>query len=128
MPDMPTGDPEQFYQAAPLLLVPDVPTTADYYRKVLGFQSDADGTSPEYTVVWRDNASVHLAKGEQPPSGVRIFFWVKDVNALHEDVKKRGAEIEVPIETRPYKIRDFSIRDPNGVLLVFGQDWHRLGS
>jgi hypothetical protein len=29
-----------------------------------------------------------------------------------------------PIETRPYEIRDFSIRDPNGVILVFGQDWH----
>ena len=124
MPDMPKGDPEQFYQGAPLLLVPDVPATADYYRKVLGFESDADGTSQEYTVVWRDNASVHLSPGEQPPIGVRIFFWVKDINALYEEVRERGAEIEMPIETRPYNIRDFSIRDPNGVLLVFGQDWY----
>ena len=124
MPDMPTGDPEQFYQGAPLLLVPDVPTTAGYYRKVLGFKSDPGGTASEYIVVWRDNASVHLAKGEQTPVGVRIFFWVKDVNALYEDVSRRGAEIEIPIETRPYKIRDFSILDPNGVLLVFAQDWY----
>lgn len=124
MPDMPTADPEQCYQGAPLLLVPDVPATADYYRKVLGFESDPDGTAPEYTVVWRDNASVHLAQGEQAPTGVRIFFWVKDVDGLHEDVCKRGAEIAVPLETRPHKIRDFAIRDPNGVLLVFGQDWH----
>ncbi len=124
MPDMPKGDPEQFYQGAPLLLVPDIATTADYYRKILGFKSDPGGTSSEYTVVWRDNASVHLARGEQALTGVRIFFWVKDVNALHEEVNKRGAEIVIPIETRPYKIRDFSIRDPNGVLLVFGQDWY----
>lgn len=123
MPDMPTGDPAQFYQGAPLLLVPDVTATADYYRKVLGFQSDAGGASPEYSVVWRDNASVHLAKGERAPTGVRIFFWVKDVNALHADIVRQGAEIAIPIETRPYKIRDFAIRDPNGVLLVFGQDW-----
>jgi predicted enzyme related to lactoylglutathione lyase len=124
MPDMPTADPEQFYQGAPLLLVPDVPATADYYRKVLGFTSDPEGTAPEYTVVWRDNASVHLARGEQAPTGVCIFFWVKDVDALYEDVSRRGAEIEVPIGTRSYKVRDFSIRDPNGLLLVFGQDSH----
>jgi predicted enzyme related to lactoylglutathione lyase len=123
MPDMPTGDPAQFYQGAPLLLVPDVVATADYYRKVLRFESDAEGTSPEYTVVWRDNAAVHLARGERAPTGVRIFFWVKDVNAIHEDVVARGAQIAIPIETRPYGIRDFAIRDPNAVLLVFGQDW-----
>jgi uncharacterized glyoxalase superfamily protein PhnB len=54
---------------------------------------------------------------------VRIFFWVKDVNALYEQVIKGGAAIAVPLETRPYGIRDFSILDPNGVLLVLGQDW-----
>jgi predicted enzyme related to lactoylglutathione lyase len=124
MPNMPTGNPEQFYQGAPLLSVPDVPATAAYYRKTLGFTSDPEAASPEYTVVWRDNASVHLTKGEKPPTGVRIFFWVKDVNALYDDVKKQGAEITIPIETRPYKIRDFAIRDPNGLVLVFGQDWY----
>ena len=124
MPSMPTGNPEQFYQGAPLLLVPDVLATAEYYRKVLGFMSDPGATTPEYSVVWRDNAAVHLAKGAQLPEGVRIFFWVKDVNGLYEDVTKQGVEIAIPIETRPYKIRDFSIRDPNGVLLVFGQNWY----
>ena len=124
MPNMPTADPEQFYQGAPLLLVPDVLATADYYRKTLGFQSDAEGSSPEYSVVWRDNASVHLAQGDGAPVGVRIFFWVKEVDALYQAVIERGAEIEAPIGTRPYKIRDFTIRDPNGVILVFGQDWY----
>ena len=125
MPDMPTADPEQFYQGAPLLTVPDVPATAAYYRAVLGFHSDPEGTSPDYTVVWRDNASVHLAAGGgEAPSGVRIFFWVKDVDALYADVRGRGAETVAPIATRPYGVRDFSIRDPNGVVLVFGQDAH----
>jgi uncharacterized glyoxalase superfamily protein PhnB len=72
--------------------------------------------------VWRDNAAVHLAKGEHVPTGVRVFFWVKDVNALYEQVIKQGATVAVPIGTRPYGVRDFSIRDPNGVEVVFGQD------
>jgi predicted enzyme related to lactoylglutathione lyase len=121
---MPTSSPAQFVQGSPLLEVPDVLATAEYYRKTLGFRSDAGAASSEYSVVWRDNAAVHLAKGESVPTGVRIFFWVKDVDALHQDVIARGAEIAMPIGTRPYGIRDFGLRDPNGVLLVFGQDWY----
>ena len=124
MPKLPTAHPEQFYQGAPLLLVPDVLATGEYYRTMLGFTSDLGADTPEYTVVWKDNAAVHLMQGEEPPRGVRIFFWVKDVDALYAEVTQRGAEIAVPIETRWYRIRDFSIRDPNGVLLVFGQDWY----
>jgi predicted enzyme related to lactoylglutathione lyase len=123
MPAVPTSNPEQFYQGAPLLLVPDVSATADFYRSILGFRSDPEAATPEYTVVWRDNAAVHLAKGERAPTGVRIFFWVKDVNALYEEIIKRGAAIAVPLETRPYGVRDFSICDPSGVLVVLGQDW-----
>jgi predicted enzyme related to lactoylglutathione lyase len=123
MPDVPTNNPEQFYQGAPLLLVPDVTATASFYRSVLGFKTDGGSATPEYSVVWRDNAAVHLAKGDRVPTGVRIFFWVKDVNALHAEVIGRGAAIAVPIGTRPYGVRDFSIRDPNGVEVVFGQDW-----
>lgn len=124
MPNVPTSTPEQFYQGAPLLLVPDVPATAAFYRRILGFTSDPGAATPEYTVVWRDNAAVHLAKGEDAPTGVRIFFWVKDVNTLYEEVLKRGAAIAVPIQTRPYGIRDFSMHDPNGVVVVLGQDWN----
>lgn len=123
MPDVPTSKPEQFYQGAPVLFVPDVPATAAFYRTVLGFRSDPGAGMPEYTVVWRDNAALHLAKGERAPTGVRIFFWVRDVNALYEDVIKQGVAIDVPIATRPYRVRDFSIRDPNGVVVVCGQDW-----
>lgn len=123
MPDIPTSNPAQFYQGAPVLLVPDVPAAAAFYRGILGFKSDPGADTPEYTVVWRDNAAVHFAKGEHAPMGVRIFFWVRDVNALYGEVIGRGVAIEVPIETRSYGIRDFAIRDPNGVMVVLGQDY-----
>ncbi len=41
MPDVPTNNPEQFYQGAPLLLVPDVSATADFYRRILGFNVES---------------------------------------------------------------------------------------
>jgi len=115
MPDVPTNNPEQFYQGAPVLSVPDVPTTAAFYRKMLGFRSDPGAETPEYTVVWRDNAAVHLAKGALVPTGVRIFFWVKDVNALYEEVIKRGApskfrsrRVPIGFATFPFATRTVS--------------------
>lgn len=123
MPNVPKSDVEQFYQAAPLLQVPDVRTTANYYRSVLGFQSDPDSVMDHYAVVWRENAAVHFTTGEGVPAGVRIFFWVKEVDRLYDEVRARGAQVVEPIGTRPYHIRDFSIRDLNGVELVYGQDW-----
>lgn len=122
MPDIPNSSAEQFYQGAPRLTVPDVASTAGFYRNVLGFTTDPGTESSDYCVVWRDNAAVHLARGEDPPTGVRIFFWVRDVDTLHEEIVNRGAEIDVPLGTRSYGVRDFSVRDPNGVVAVFGQD------
>jgi hypothetical protein len=60
MPNVPTSNPEQFYQGAPVLSVPDVTATAAFYRRMLGFTSDPGAETPEYAVVWRDNAAVHL--------------------------------------------------------------------
>ena len=50
MPDVPTSNPDQFYQGAPLLLVPDVRVTADFYRSVLGFKSDPEPA--RQSIVW----------------------------------------------------------------------------
>jgi hypothetical protein len=47
MPNVPTSNPEQFDQAAPLLLVPDVPATAVFSRRMLGFESDPGAATPE---------------------------------------------------------------------------------
>lgn len=106
----------------------DVPAAADFYRRILGFRTDEGAESPEYRVVWRDNAAVHFAKGERAPTGVRIFFRVKDVNALYAEVIDRGATIAAPIETRSYGIRDLSISDLLCALIVLGGCSHRPGA
>ena len=54
---------------------------------------------------------------------MRLFFWVRDVDMLYQEVVGRGVAIDVPIGTRLYGVRDFSIRDPNGVVVILGQDW-----
>jgi catechol 2,3-dioxygenase-like lactoylglutathione lyase family enzyme len=127
MPDRPTSSPAQIIQGAPLLSVPDVASAATFYRDVLGFRTDPEGTSDADTVVWRDNAAIHLARADRPPSGAGVFLWVEDVDAYHQEVVDRGAEVSVPLGNRPYGIRDFSVRDPDGITIVFGQDWYPDG-
>jgi catechol 2,3-dioxygenase-like lactoylglutathione lyase family enzyme len=120
MPNLPTATPTQFIQGAAALHVPDVKATATFYRDVLGFNCDFSGD--DYSVVWRDNSAIHFVKGDRNPTGVHLFQWVRDVDAYHREVVERGAEVIVELADRSYNMRDFSIRDPNGIVLVIGQD------
>ena len=120
MPNYPTANPAQFIQGAPVLHVPDVEAAAKYYRDVLGFISDFG--NQDYAIVWRDNSAIHFVKNDGSPSGVHLFQWVRDVDACYREVRERGAEITAEPGDRPYGIRDFNIRDLNGISIIFGQD------
>jgi len=121
MPDRPTSDPDQFIQGAPVLHVADVEATAAYYRDVLGFTWDFG--DEHYSVVWRDNSAIHMTRGDPgPPAGVHLFQWVRDVDAYHREIRDRGAEVLEEPTNRPYRIRERTVRDPNGIVVVFGQE------
>ncbi|HET6614186.1 MAG TPA: VOC family protein, partial [Kofleriaceae bacterium] len=75
-----------------------------------------------YAVVWSENAAIHFCSGTGEPAGVHLFIWVKDVDRLFDDLKKRGGTPISPPATQPYGIRECSFRDPNNVTLIFGQD------
>jgi catechol 2,3-dioxygenase-like lactoylglutathione lyase family enzyme len=120
MPDLPRSNPEQFIQGAPVLAVPDVKSTAAYYRDVLGFHWDFGDEN--YSVVWRDNSAVHLVKADTAPSGIRLFQWVQDVDALFRELQDRGVQVDSPPEDQSYGLREFRMKDPNGIELIFSQD------
>jgi predicted enzyme related to lactoylglutathione lyase len=120
MPALPSSDPEQFVQGAPVLHVPDVSATVAFYRDVLGFTCDfGDNT---YAVVWRDNSAIHFVRDEGSPRGVHLFQWVKDVDAYYREVVSRGATCAAEPTDQTYGIREFGLCDINGVEIVFGQD------
>ncbi len=120
MPALPTSNPSQFLQGAPVLHVPDVRAAATFYRDVLGFTWDFGDDG--YAVVWRDNSAVHFVRGEGAPAGVHLFQWVRDVDAYHNEIVGRGARVAAAPADRPYGIREFAVQDLNGVGIVFGQD------
>ena len=120
MPELPSSNPRQFVQGAPVLHVPDVAGTAAFYRDVLGFTWDFGDDS--YAVVWRDNSAIHFVKDETSPRGIHLFQWVKDVDAYYKEILDRGAHVEHGPVDQPYGIREFGVSDVNGVGVVFGQD------
>ena len=117
MPDPPTSDPRQFVQGAPVLHVPDVKATAAYYRDVLGFEWDFG--DEEYSVVWRDNSAIHFARDDRGPTGIHLFQWVRDVDSYYREIVDRGAEVIAEPTDRGYNIRELSVRDPNGIEVIF---------
>ena len=120
MPALPSSNPKQFVQGAPVLHVPDVSAAVAFYRDVMGFTCDfGDDT---YAVVWRDNSAIHFVRDESGPRGVHLFQWVKDVDAYYAEVVNRGAKDAAEPANQPYGIREFGLCDINGVEIVFGQD------
>jgi uncharacterized glyoxalase superfamily protein PhnB len=43
------------------------------------------------------------------------------IDSYYEQIRAAGAEIAVSIDDRPYGLRDFSVRDPSGNRLDFGE-------
>jgi hypothetical protein len=82
MPALPSSNPAQFVQGAPVLHVEDVKATAAFYRDVLGFTWDFGDEA--YAVVWRDNSAIHFVRDEGNPRGVHLFQWGKESTLIIE--------------------------------------------
>ena len=51
-----------------------------------------------------------------------VFFWVRDVRALHTELLSSGAEIVYGITYQAaYRMDEFAVRDSAGYVLGFGQ-------
>ena len=118
----------RIHRCSPVFAVLDPPKLADYYVKTFGFDVVGDPI-PEYAIVSREGYEIHFHLAAGQPSGNQgdedyrggAYFVVEDPDALHEELSGRGATVHCPLEDRPYGMRDFSVRDPEGYLLCFGK-------
>jgi len=128
---MPSESP-QILRAAAYFPVPDLIASADHYEQVLGFRREyVGGTPPEFAILSRDGFPImlklvprttRLAPNEQQGGTWDVFFWVRDVRTLHQELAGRGAEIVYgPIVQQAYNMEEFAVRDRDGYVLGFGQ-------
>ena len=121
----------KFERLSPQLVVPDVVTTAEYYRdelgfKILGYFADP----PVYAMVERDEVEIHFGKADGGATvqvneslrkglGNDFYIWVSDIDALFEELSGKNVEIvEGPVK-RIYESVEVVVKDCNGFQLVF---------
>ena len=115
--------PNRFESAVPILNVKSVPASLDYYVETLGFRKAWDwGTPPTFACVHRDEVSIFLCQDGQGGPGTWISVFLHDVDALHEEYKRRGAVIRQAPTNFPWGLREMNVEDPDGHRLRLGSD------
>jgi catechol 2,3-dioxygenase-like lactoylglutathione lyase family enzyme len=124
--------PVTFKSVAPQFVVPDVVTTAEYYRDQLGFRIlGYFADPPVFAMVARDGVELHFGKadGHRVPInedvrrglGTDAYIWVSDVRAVYEELSTKDVEIVEGPVTRIYNCTEVVIKDCNGFQLVFAE-------
>lgn len=117
--------------SAPILLVADVVTSANYYRDKLGFNYERC-EPPCFCMPHRDTHVVMLSQADDPKrigphykvteNMWNIYFWVDDVEAIYAEMKERGATIDYELGIKEYGVGEFGVQDLDGYDIAFGQD------
>jgi uncharacterized glyoxalase superfamily protein PhnB len=121
-------------QIVPSLFVDAVEPLRDFYLEKLGFghfmgMVGKDGKL-DFAIVQRDGLMVMIGRPQERLSGtapqpagrpVEIYIYLKDVDAYHGEVTKKGVKVEDPLTTQWWGDRNFSVRDPYGYRLWFCQ-------
>lgn len=122
----------QLLRGAPYFPVGDVEQSVEYYERVLGFRREyVAGTPAQFAIMGRDGLPIMLRRVSDPgrisPNERQggtwdAFFWVRDVRALHGELRASGADIVYgPIAQDTYHMEEFAVRDRDGYVLGFGQ-------
>ncbi len=96
----------------PQLPVADVAEAARYYKDVLGFE--VAFTRESFGAVKCGTTEIFLCKSETPQPGTWSCVRVENADALYAIYRERGAEIVEKLANKPWGMREFTIRDPNG--------------
>lgn len=123
MPDSTTG--LNMHRSEAIFAVRDVPAAVKYYRDVLGFECEWRwGEPPTFGGIRFGKIGIMFCL--QPELAAKIeghqhAFMLTGVDALHKKHAANGAEIVEPLESKPWGLREYTVRDLNGYWLRFGE-------
>ena len=117
----------------PILICEDVQKSIDFYCRILDFEV-ADRMDDVGKTGWASlrNGRVQLMLGSptylpEPkktdgkyPQSV-YYFYPEDVVALRDSIIAKGGEVS-ELQVRFYGMKEFEMLDPDGHMLLFGQD------
>ena len=110
-----------------ILAVPNLRAATDFYLNVLGFARDFGDESDGWS--WLSRDGFRLGLGECPDAipaselgdhSYVVYVSVNDIDGLYAEWLSRGAPILTPPETKPWGMREFALRTPDGHRMTFG--------
>jgi predicted enzyme related to lactoylglutathione lyase len=114
-----------------VLAVPDAQRTAEFFVQQLGFELrpvEDDG----WRFVSRDGFMVMLGScpdaihpGKLGDHSYFAYFAVDDVDGYFKEVRAKGAQVLRPPEDKPWGMREFALRTPDGHRITVGQNLFR---
>lgn len=111
-----------------VLAVRDLAASTAYYIDVLGFTRDFGDGADGWSFLSRDDFKVMLGEcpDDRAASELRNHSWfayvtVSGVDALHQELASRGADVIAGPVTEPWGMREFGIRTPDGHRIRFGE-------
>ena len=124
----------------PLIAVRDVPSTSQWYQRVLGLTSGHGG--PEYEQLmsgaslvlqlhhWDAHEHPNLGNPEVQPygNGVVLWFYEASIAAAYQLAVAAGAEVIEALNVNALaNHREFWLRDPNGYIVVVAGSYGDIG-
>jgi catechol 2,3-dioxygenase-like lactoylglutathione lyase family enzyme len=105
-------------------VVPDISSerideSRDFYVGLLGFRVAMDmGWVVTFASPANPTAQITLLRDDASSRAVaQVTIEVADVDAIHAEAVRRGAEIVYPLTDEAWGVRRFFVRDPNGIVL-----------
>jgi catechol 2,3-dioxygenase-like lactoylglutathione lyase family enzyme len=114
------GQSSGMRQALPELPVSRVAAAVEYYRDVLGFKINYQ--QEDLGVMDRDAITILLIERTKHHQGIGSFeVYVEDADALYDELRAKGAQIEGPPVNRAWGLREFRVFDPDGNRITLAQ-------
>lgn len=106
----------------PTLVIKDMRKAVDFYTGKLGFAVALE-SGGNYTAVARDFVQFGLVQDKNAPKGRSGSCYIKmaSVDVFYDELMKRGVKLTSELKTQPSKMREFSVTDPDGNVLIFGE-------
>lgn len=105
-------------------VVPDISSerldeSREFYTGVLGFELVMDmGFVMTFASPTNPTAQITIMRGEGSSKLTpQVTVEVADVDAVHAEAVRRGAEVVYPLTDETWGVRRFFLRDPNGVVI-----------
>ena len=111
---------------AGIVPVRNMAVSVAFYQR-LGFVSTPYEDGSDYVFLSRDGAEFHLRllkAADWTFNPMALYFYTNDVDVFYDEVIAAGVKtLEAP-EDKPWRMREFSVSDPDATLLRFGERIH----